>query len=190
MASDQSFTLSEIARRLDVPQHRLIHLCEKGVIVPEVHEAAGRGSSRVFSSRNFLELAVALCLRDMMLPVAAVGAVIHVLRAFEQRLHEDLPHFALIDSLREDRAPELRVIISDGQTIYFSLGTAGKQPKLFGGIPLEQLEGEAPGWNGQIDAVRFRGNARNGASGLGPEKSRYGRLELSVTAIAQSLPIE
>ena len=52
MSSDQSFTLSEIARRLDVPQHRLIHLCEKGVIVPEVHGAAGRGSSRVFSSGN------------------------------------------------------------------------------------------------------------------------------------------
>ena len=76
MATDQSFTLSEIARRLDVPQHRLIHLCEKGVVVPDVHEAAGRGSSRVFSSRNFLELAVALRLRDMMLPVAAIGAVV------------------------------------------------------------------------------------------------------------------
>ena len=190
MASDQSFTLSEIARRLDVPQHRLIHLCEKGVIVPEVHGAAGRGSSRVFSSRNFLELAVALRLRDMMLPVAAVGAVIHVLRAFEQRLHEDLPHFALIDSLREGRAPELRVIISDGQKLYFSLGAAGKQPKLFGGVPLDQLEGDAPTWDGQIDPVRFRGNARNGAGGLGPENSHYGRLELSVTAIAQALPVD
>lgn len=190
MASDQSFTLSEIARRLDVPQHRLIHLCEKGVVVPDVHGAAGRGSSRVFSSGNFLEFAVALRLRDMMLPVAAVGAVVHVLRAFEQRLREDLPHFALADSLREDRAPELRVIISDGQMIYFSLGAAAKQPKLFGGIPLDQLEGETPAWDGQIDAVRFRGNGRNSAGGLGPENSHYGRLELSVTAIARALPID
>jgi DNA-binding transcriptional MerR regulator len=190
MPPDRSFTLSEIARRLDVPQHRLIHLCEKGVVVPEVHRAAGRGSSRVFSSRNFLELAVALRLRDMMLPVAAVGAVVHVLGAFGARLQEDLPHFALTDSLREDQAPDLRVIVSDGQTIYFSLGAAGKQPKLFGGIPLAHLEGDAPAWDGQIDVVRFRGNARNGASGLGPEHSRYGRLELSVTAIAQTLPID
>jgi DNA-binding transcriptional MerR regulator len=190
MTSDQTFTLSESARRLDVPQHRLIHLCEKGVVVPDVHGATGRGSSRVFSSENFLELAVALRLRDMMLPVAAVGAVVHVLRAFEQRLREDLPHFVLTGSLREDRAPDLRVIISDGQTIYFSLGAAGKQPKLFGGIPLEQLQGDAPAWDGQIDAVRFRGNARNGAGALGPENSRYGRLELSVTSIAQALPID
>jgi DNA-binding transcriptional MerR regulator len=190
MASDRSFTLSEIARRLDVPQHRLIHLCEKGVVDPDVHGAAGRGSSRVFSERNYLELAVALRLRDMMLPVAAVGAVIHVLRAFEERLQQDLPHFALADSLREDRAPDLRVIISDGQTIYFSLGSSGEQPNLFGGIPLEQFEDGAPVWDGQIDAVRFRGNARNGASRLGPENSQYGRLELSVTAVARALPID
>jgi DNA-binding transcriptional MerR regulator len=190
MAGHQSFTLSEIARRLDVPQHRLIHLCEKGVVLPDVHGAAGRGSSRVFSSRNFLELAVALRLRDMMLPVAAVGAVVHVLRGFEERLQQDLPHFDMADSLREDRAPDLRVIISDGQTIYFSLGAAGRQPKLFGGIRMDQLEGGALAWDGQIDAVRFRGNARNGAGGLGPENSQYGRLELSVTAIAQALPID
>jgi DNA-binding transcriptional MerR regulator len=190
MATNRSFTLTEIARRLDVPQHRLIHLCEKGVVVPDVHAAAGRGSSRAFSSENFLELAVALRLRDMMLPVSAVGALIHVLRAFEQRLRDDLPHFTLTDSLREDRAPELMVIISDGQTIYFSLGAAGQQPRLFGGIPLELLEGNAPAWDGQIDAVRFRGNARNGAGGLGPENSQYGRLELSITAIAQALPLE
>jgi DNA-binding transcriptional MerR regulator len=190
MATGRSFTLSEIARRLDVPQHRLIHLCEKGVVVPDVHGAAGRGSSRVFSSRNFLELAVALRLRDMMLPVAAVGAVVHVLRAFEERLQQDLHHFDLADSLREDRAPDLRVIISDGQTIYFSLSAAGKPPKLFGGIPLDQLEGGAPAWDGQIDAVRIRGNARNGPGGLGPENSRYGRLEMSVTAIARTLPLD
>ncbi len=190
MTGDQSFTLSEIARRLDVPQHRLIHLCEKGVVVPDVHGAAGRGSSRVFSSRNFLELTVALRLRDMMLPVAAVGAVVHVLRAFDERLQQDLPHFTLADSLRDDRAPDLRVIISDGQTIFFSLGAAGKQPMLFGGIPLEQLEGDTPAWNGQIEAAHFRGDAWNGAGGLGPEHSRYGRLELSVTAIAQALPID
>jgi DNA-binding transcriptional MerR regulator len=190
MAGDRSFTLSEIARRLEVPQHRLIHLCEKGVVVPDVHAAAGRGSSRVFSSRNFLELAVALRLRDMMLPVAAVGATIHVLRAFEERLRQDLPHFALANSLREDRAPDLRVIISDGRRIYFSLGTAGDQPKLFGGIPLDQLEGDTPAWNGRIDAVRFRRNARNGTAGLGPEHSQYGRLELCVTAIARALPVD
>jgi DNA-binding transcriptional MerR regulator len=190
MATDQSFTLSEVARRLDTPQHRLIHLCEKGVVVPDVHGAAGRDSSRVFSSRNFLELAVALRFRDMMLPVAAISAVIRVLEVFEGRLQEDLPHFELAASLREERAPDLRVIISDGQRIYFSLGAAGEQPELFGGIALAHFESDAQPWDGRIDAVRVRENARNGVDGLGPEHSRYGRLELSVTAVAQSLPID
>jgi DNA-binding transcriptional MerR regulator len=69
MASSSSYTLSNLARRLGAPQHRLIHLCEKGVIVPEVSDAAGRGSSRSFSAMNYLEFAVALRLRDMFVPV-------------------------------------------------------------------------------------------------------------------------
>ncbi len=190
MVGDRSFTLSDIARRLDVPPHQLIHLCEKGVVIPDVHGATGRGSSRVFSSRNFLELAVALRLRDMMLPVAAVGAVIHVLRAFEERLREDLPHFALADSLREDRAPDLRIIISDGHTIYFSLGMVDKQPKLFGGIPLDELSGDQRKWDGPIEAARRSSNGRSRASGLGPENSHFARLELCVTAIARALPVD
>src|SRR2546429_3531216 len=126
MAEERTFSLSEVARRLEVPQHRLIHLCEKAVVAPDVHGAAGRGSSRVFSSRNVLELAVALRLREMMLPVTTVGAIVHVLRAFGERLSADLPDSTLTKSLRDKRAPDLRVIISDGQTIYFSLGMPGR----------------------------------------------------------------
>jgi DNA-binding transcriptional MerR regulator len=189
MPEARSFTLSEVARRLNVPQHKLIHLCEKGVVVPDIHGAAGRGSSRVFSARNFLELAVALRLRDMMLPVALVGAIVHVLRALEERLQEDLPRFALAESLRGERSPELRIIVSDGQTIFFSLGMASKPPKLFGGIPLNQLAGNAPEPSVRIEAVE-RHNGRDGSGGLGPEHSHFARLELSVTAIARDLPVE
>jgi DNA-binding transcriptional MerR regulator len=189
MTSTQPFTLSEIARRLGIPQHKLIHLCEKGVVLPDIHDAAGRGSSRVFSARNFLELAVALRLRDMMLPIAAVGAIVHVLRALENRLREDLPQFALAESLRDEKSPDLRVIISDGQTIFFSLGTASRQPKLFGGIPLEQLTGNDPGRDVTIGAVHVRRDAHNGTA-LGPENSHFARLELSVTAIARELPVD
>src|SRR5436305_2760929 len=113
MAEQRTYSLSEVARRLDVPQHRLIHLCEKAVVVPDVHDAAGRGSSRVFSERNFLELAVALRLREMMLPIAAAGGVVHVLRSFEQQLQQELKGFSLTESLRTERSPDLRVIISD-----------------------------------------------------------------------------
>lgn len=186
MAEEKTFSLSDAARRLGVPQHRLIHLCEKGVVVPDVHDATGRGSSRVFSTDNVLELAVALRLREMMLPVATAGAVVHVLRAFGERLSRDLPHSSLTESLRDKRAPYLRVIISDGQTIYFSLGMPDQKPKLFGGIPLDQLSGNGSGFTGQIDAVR---SAASSALG-GPEPSRFVRLEISITAIARDLPID
>jgi DNA-binding transcriptional MerR regulator len=188
MVSEHSFKLSEVARRLDVPQHQLIHLCEKDVVVPEVQDAQGRGSSRVFSSRNVLEIAIALRLRAAMLPVAAVGAVIRVLRAFEARLERDMSGFSLPHSLREEEAPDLRVIVSDGSTIYFSLGDGSVKPKLFGGISLDQVTGDRPG-TGATRPVRSSAHGDASAFG-GPERSQFVRLELSVTEVARSLPID
>ncbi len=188
MAEERTYSLSEVARGLDVPQHRIIHLCEKMVVVPDVHDAAGRGSSRVFSSRNVLELAVALRLRDMKLPVATASAIVHVLRAFEQELRRELTTFSLAESLREERAPDLRVILSDGQTLYFSLGTATQRPKLFGGVALDQVAGNGHGWNRRIGAIRSARKQADADFG-GPERSQFARLELSVTAIAKALPL-
>lgn len=187
MTEERTFSLSEVAHRLQVPQHRLIHLCEKGVVVPDVHDAAGRGSSRVFSARNVLELAVALRLREMMLPVATASAVVHVLRAVEGQLRQELPGFSLTESLQAPRSPDLRVIISDGQTLYFSLGMVGQSPKLFGGVPLGRVAGNAKAWNGRIDPIRSRGTQARSFGG--PEHSQFARLELSVTAIANALPL-
>src|ERR1700683_4762287 len=136
-----TFTLAEIARRLDVPQHRLIHLCEKQVVGPPVQDAGGRGWSRIFSARNFLELAIALRLRDMMLPVSAAGAIVHVMRAMEDRLRDELPDFSLVTGLVAEKAPDLRVIISDGHLIFFALAPTGKNPKLFGGVSIEDVAG-------------------------------------------------
>jgi DNA-binding transcriptional MerR regulator len=73
-----NWTLTEAARLLGEPQHRLIYLCEKGVVEPDVQDAGGRGSSRRFSNRNLLEFAVALRLRELELPAAVIAAVVHV----------------------------------------------------------------------------------------------------------------
>jgi DNA-binding transcriptional MerR regulator len=182
----RTFTLAEIAGRLDVPQHRLIHLCEKQVVIPDVQDAGGRGSSRIFSARNFLELAVALRLRDMLLPVSAAGAIVHVIRAMEDRLHDELPGFSLVTSLTADKAPDLRVIISDGRLIFFALGPAGKNPKLFGGVSIEDVSGNASVAGAQLQPVE----AQDGESVFGgPEGSHFSRSEISLTAIAQSLPL-
>jgi DNA-binding transcriptional MerR regulator len=189
MSQARSFTLSEIAHRLDVPQHKLIHLCEKGVVVPEIHDAAGRGSSRVFSANNFLELAVALRLRDIMIPVAIAGAIVHVLRRFGQELRTGLDSSSLVESLHSPTSPELRVIISDGEEIYFSLAQPDEKAWLYGGIPLKPLTGGNAAWD---VTLQQRGtNARYGKHIFGgPEGSKFARLELSVTAIARALPLD
>lgn len=180
-----TFTLAEIARRLDVPQHRLIHLCEKRVVVPDVQEAGGRGSSRIFSARNFFELAVALRLRTMMLPVTATGAVIHVMRGLEDRLRSDLPEFSLVGSLTGGRAPDLRVIISDGHRIFFSLAGTGDPPKLFGGVSINAMSSEGTPADAPIEPVA---GPRTESGFGGPEGSTFARSEISLTAIAKALP--
>jgi len=40
------WTLTQAARVLDEPQHRLIYLWEKGVIEPDSQDAKGRGGER------------------------------------------------------------------------------------------------------------------------------------------------
>lgn len=181
-----TYTLAEVARRLEVPQHRLIHLCERLVVVPDIQDAGGRGSSRIFSARNFLELAVALRLRDMMLPVTATGAIVHVMRTLEDRLGDDLPDFSLVTSLTSADAPDLRVIISDGHQIFFSLGQGGKTARLFGGVSIEHLSADGGTLEGPIRIV----DTRHEPTGFGwPEGSRFSRSEISLTATAQALSL-
>lgn len=195
MAGQPSYTLSEVAVRLDVPQHRLIHLCEKDVVAPDLQDASGRGSSRVFSSRNLLEFAVALRLREMMLPVAVVRPIVHVLHAFDGRLKRELSGFSLPDGLRDTSAPDLRIILSDGRFIYFSLERNGRDKKLFGGISLGQVTGDEPGWDRKVEAARTQAKARprdhHDTVGFGEaEGSRFTRLELSVTEVARELQLD
>ena len=185
MLAKRSFTLSEVARRLDVPQHRLIHLCEKGVVVPDIHGATGRGSSRVFSSRNLLELAVALRLREMMLPVGAIG----VDRPRPGRSKTDCRRSFLSShcpGASRTKPPDLRIIVSDGQTIYFSLG-----------MPARNRDCSA-GFRWRSDPVMRRSNSRIDAASFQEtrprprrsEQRQFARLELSITAIARELPVD
>jgi hypothetical protein len=182
MVSGTSWTLSEVARILREPQHRLIHLCEQGAVRPAVEQARGRGSSRRFSRRNMLEFVVALKLRELMVPVSVVGAVIHVLGATEKALARELPGFVLPDSLIESGAPELRVIITDGPRLFFALHAKGQAPRLLGGI---KLTGKR---------ARTSQRAKSGtetdqpAATFGPgSDDERGRVEVSVTRLAKDL---
>ncbi len=183
------WTLTAAARLLGEPQHRLIYLCEKGVVEPDVQDAEGRGTSRRFSARNLLEFAVALRLRELEISTSLVGVVIHVLRAFERSLRKQIPDFQLPNSLRDPRAPDLRVVIGDGPRLYFTLAIGGSSPKVYGGIDLRELMSSKKGPRA-LERVLARGKAVNGESGDefgGPEGSKHARVEVSVTGIARDL---
>jgi DNA-binding transcriptional MerR regulator len=199
MGTDREWTLSEAARLLGEPQHRLIYLCEKRVILPDLRNARGRGSSRRFSVRNLLEFAVAFRLRELTLPVDTVAAIIHVLRAFEIKVANEIRGFDLVGGLRNKNAPDLRIIISDGRRIYFSLGVGTGTPKLFGGLDFQNIaiRKAKPKMSGKVKTlIEEIGNGKTLKPTTlptefgGPEGSKHARIEISVTRIAKDLPLD
>jgi hypothetical protein len=143
------WTLTQAARLLGEPQHRLIYLCEKGVVVPDFQDAEGRGSSRRLSARNLLEFAVALRLRELEIGVAFVGGLVHVLRAFERSIGKELREFKLPDSLRDPKAPDLRLVIADGARLYFTLAAPRSPARVYGGIDLQDVTSSPPPLRGR-----------------------------------------
>ena len=193
--SGREWTLTEAARSLGEPQYRLIYLCEKGVVQPDLEDANGRGSSRRFSARNLLEFAVALRLRELELPASIIGAVTYTLRAFERKVQDQIRTFRLPESLRGAAAPDLRAIISDGR-LYLSLGTGKDVPKVYGGIDLRRItSGKATIGDLQRALIPLpfpkppRRRGRNG-EGLGTPDGMPARVEISITSIAQELRLE
>ena len=182
-SANSEWTLTEAARLLGEPQHRLIYLCEKGVIKPDFQEADGRGSSRRFSARNLLEFGVALRLRALGIPASVSGAVVYVLRGFEKVMGKQRPGFSLPGSLMGANAPELKVVIGDDQRLYFTLGSGKSRTKTYGGVSLQDLLESGRDTRGTRDRLRGVGNeAKEGVP--------RSRVEVSVTGIAQDLGLD
>lgn len=176
-------SLTQVARALGEPQHRLIYLCEHGVVRPDHQDASGRGSSRLFSARNILEFAVAVRLRALQIPVSAVGALLRALRGFEKSAKTKEPGFALPESLREPDPPDLRVVIGDGRYLYVTVAYRGRGPVMFGRIDLRSVDGSERALRALKEVQRpLEPHC------IGPEGSRHWRLEVSVTSIARDLP--
>src|SRR5262245_367852 len=123
MSSERPITLKEVQLRLGVPQHVLIHLCEKSVIEPDFAETSGRGKRREFSKRNLFEFAVALALRKFDLPVATAALIIRVLRSFNTAVAKVVPGFGLPGSLLQGRV-EFDLHLFDGDMLVL-VGRAG-----------------------------------------------------------------
>lgn len=116
MSAEEPITLKEVQLCLGVPQHVLIHLCEKGVVEPDFADTSGRGKRREFSQRNLFEFGVALALRRFELPVAMTAFIVRTLRSFGRAAAKASPGFALPGSLASGTV-DLALHIYDGDLL-------------------------------------------------------------------------
>ncbi len=191
MQNRSVWTLAQAARLLHEPQHRLIYLCEKLVVVPDFADASGRGSSRRFSARNLLEFAIALKLRTLGLPVGMIAAIVYTLRAFEQKVAAEMPEFDLATALRRPSGIDLRAIVADGERLFFLLKRKGEGGRLLGGIELNgAMSRKASTLVSQLKAVPRTITGGDSAGFNGPEGSKYVRLDINIGQIARDLELE
>jgi DNA-binding transcriptional MerR regulator len=169
-------TLTQAAKALRVPQHRLIHLCEEQVVIPDVAQARGRGSSRRFSRRNLFEFAVALELRRLELPVSLVRAILRAIRTFEEATRRQVPGFSLPESIVRESDLDVSVVIVDGDTLYFALGGPKGRHRLVGGVRIEKT------------AKRSRPTRLDADEARRVLEEAKTRTELDLAAIARSIP--
>jgi len=150
---NEVFNLSDIQHKLGVEQHKLIHLCEKGVVVPDFEDSAGRGTMRRFSERNLFEFAVALELRRFFLPVSYIAPIIQVLRAFETYAAHELKVFSLPKSLQQKPQVGLRLLIVEGDLLFFGL-RHHRESTFIGGLSLAKISKPKPSVFGQVDTLK------------------------------------
>ena len=181
------WTLTEIAKLLNQPQHRLIYFCEKKVIKPDGKDASGRGSSRIFSARNLFEFEIALTLWKFHIPAPIVRKVILVLDSFQRVLKQSLPEFELPYSLIAPNSPLIRAYLVDGSNLHFVIGD-GSDASLIGGVNLE-VEQNNVKWP-IIQTVPSNPTTINKNSCIRPAGSERAYFEINLTQIAKKLPIE
>ena len=114
-----TLTLGQIQKILDTPQHTLIHLCEKGVITPDISDTEGRGKSRLFSLENLMEFAIVLHIRKFKIPVLTAKAIIIVLKKIENRVKKQVPGFSMLNVGKKDHM-DLTVYVEETENIIFS----------------------------------------------------------------------
>ena len=131
-------TLTETSKLLQVPQHRLIYLCEAKVIIPDRSDAKGRGSSRRFSERNLLEFSIALTLSEFHVPANISAKIIATVQMFTKEVEKLLPNFRFPFSLTDANAPQINLLVTNGTRLFFVLNFTDARPIVLGGVDLSK----------------------------------------------------
>lgn len=117
MEPRQLVTLKDLAEFVEVPAHRIIHLCERGLVRPAV-PAEGRGTVRRFDRDNTFRVLLALRLEDLGLQHEVIRLLTDGIdelmgtdvakEALEHEIVTDAP--ALFDRLGDDENPAMGMI--------------------------------------------------------------------------------
>ena len=184
----EELTLTEIARLLNQPQHRLIYLCEKSVVVPDGSDAKGRGSSRRFSERNLFEFSIALTLSEFHIPANVSKSILSTIRSFETEVRQDIPDFKLPHSLANPEAPELNIVLTNGSYLSFTLGFAGQATKTVGNVDLSKSVQVV---NVSVsDSALSKSKSSANDVGLMPYSSHHAYFVLNLTKVAKGLQMK
>jgi hypothetical protein len=95
---EQLMTLKAVAKRVQRPAHRIIHLCETGVVNPTVG-ANGRGTVRRFSREDAFRISLGLELQEMGIEVPLMKPLMTALDRFKGQYERTTPRWGgdLID---------------------------------------------------------------------------------------------
>ena len=182
------WTLTEVARLLNQPQHRLIYFCEKGVIIPDFSDAQGRGTSRRFSARNIFEFSIALVLSEFHFPAKISANFLYAVRKFEIGvISRGIKDFSLPHSLRDAQSPELIAIITNGSVLSFSLGFPEELKTVFGGVDISNKTD-----NSELPNIRLEARDEENKSESPIDHATHSNVatfEINLTKIAQHLEL-
>jgi DNA-binding transcriptional MerR regulator len=105
MKADDLKTLKLVAEWIKRPPHRLIHLCEEGIVVPEV-DAEGRGSMRRFNRENIYRLLIGLHMQE-------IGLQVPIIRQLMEALDQLMQIKEIIELKREIEDYDLPAVIKN-----------------------------------------------------------------------------
>jgi DNA-binding transcriptional MerR regulator len=121
-------TMKEVAELLDRPAHRIIHVCESGVVKPSV-EAEGRGTVRRFSRDEIFRVRVALSLQDVGVSLPDVKPLMKALDwFFEMHAHAERIPIDLVGAIQELGSPSQPVrahLLGGGKVALLTPGFKG-----------------------------------------------------------------
>ena len=96
-----SFRISEVSRLVGATRSQLVYWDEIGLVSPSLRSASGRGSRRLYSTEDILELKVLMRLLHSSLTLQRIRPSFHFIRSQSKNL----------SSL---------IVLTDGKTVYFS----------------------------------------------------------------------